>query len=58
MDRPILAYVRHRGPTLPLLLIDEIGRADDEFEALLLEFLGEATVTVPELGTLHAAPPR
>lgn len=55
VDRPILACVRHRGPTPPVLLIDEIDRADDEFEALLLEFLGEATVTVPELGTFHAA---
>jgi MoxR-like ATPase len=38
-------------------LIDEIDRADDEFEALLLEFLGEASVTVPELGTFTAARP-
>jgi MoxR-like ATPase len=38
-------------------LIDEIDRADDEFEALLLEFLGEATVTVPELGTFVAERP-
>src|SRR5690606_37352868 len=57
VDRPILACVRHHGPTPPVLLIDEIDRADDEFEALLLEFLGEATVTVPELGTFHAAQP-
>jgi len=57
VDRPILACVRHRGSTPPVLLIDEIDRADDEFEALLLEFLGEATVTVPELGTFHAAQP-
>jgi MoxR-like ATPase len=51
LDRPILQCVRYRGPTAPVLLIDEIDRADDEFEALLLEFLGEAAVTVPELGT-------
>jgi MoxR-like ATPase len=57
VDRPILSCVRHRGPAPALLLIDEIDRADDEFEALLLEFLGEATVTVPELGTFHAAQP-
>jgi MoxR-like ATPase len=37
-----------------VLLIDEIDRADDEFEALLLEFLGEGAVTVPELGTFVA----
>jgi MoxR-like ATPase len=53
-ERPILAAVRYRGPTPPVLLIDEIDRADDEFEALLLEFLGEASVTVPELGTFNA----
>ena len=46
------------GRRPPVLLIDEIDRADDEFEALLLEFLGEAAVTVPELGTFHAARPR
>jgi MoxR-like ATPase len=57
VDRPILQCVRHRGPTQPVLLIDEIDRADDEFEALLLEFLGEAAVTVPELGTFVAERP-
>ncbi len=40
-----------------MLLIDEIDRADDEFEALLFEFLGEAAVTIPELGTFTAARP-
>jgi MoxR-like ATPase len=54
-ERPILRAVRHAGPQPPVLLIDEIDRADDEFEALLLEFLGEAAVTVPELGTFTAA---
>ena len=57
VDRPILQAVRHRGPTPPVLLVDEIDRADDEFEALLLEFLGEAAVTVPELGTFVAERP-
>jgi MoxR-like ATPase len=56
-DRPILRAVRHTGPTPPVLLIDEIDRADDEFEALLFEFLGEASVTVPELGTFTAITP-
>ena len=56
-ERPILQAVRHRGPTPPVLLIDEIDRADDEFEALLFEFLGEAAVTVPELGTFTAVRP-
>ena len=53
-ERPILRAVRHRGPGAPVLLIDEIDRADDEFEALLFEFLGEGSVTVPELGTFVA----
>jgi MoxR-like ATPase len=57
VDRPILQCVRHRGPTPPVLLIDEIDRADGEFEALLLEFLGEAAVTIPELGTFVAERP-
>lgn len=57
VDRPILHCVRHRGPAPPVLLIDEIDRADDEFEALLLEFLGESAVTVPELGTFVAERP-
>lgn len=57
VDRPILRCVRHHGPTPPVLLIDEIDRADDEFEALLLEFLGESAVTVPELGTFLAECP-
>jgi MoxR-like ATPase len=54
LDRPLLQAVRHPGPIPAVLLIDEIDRADDEFEALLLEFLGEQSVTVPELGTFHA----
>ncbi|GIF26171.1 MoxR-like ATPase [Actinoplanes tereljensis] len=56
-ERPILKAVRYAGPTPPVLLIDEIDRADDEFEALLFEFLGEAAVTVPELGTFTAVRP-
>jgi MoxR-like ATPase len=56
-DRPILRAVRHPGPTPAVLLIDEIDRADDEFEALLFEFLGEASVTIPELGTFTAVTP-
>jgi MoxR-like ATPase len=53
-ERPILASVRAKGATPPVLLIDEIDRADDEFEAMLFEFLGEASVTVPEIGTFRA----
>ncbi|MEE4021677.1 MoxR family ATPase [Gordonia sp. PKS22-38] len=53
-ERPLLAAIRHRGPRPPVLLIDEIDRADDEFEALLFEFLGEGAVTIPEIGTIRA----
>ncbi len=56
-ERPILRCVRYEGPEPPVLLIDEVDRADDEFEALLLEFLGEQSVTVPELGTFTAKRP-
>ncbi|MEW2427063.1 MoxR family ATPase [Micromonospora sp. NPDC047644] len=56
-ERPILRAVRHRGPVPPVLLIDEIDRADDEFEALLFEFLGETGITIPELGTFTARTP-
>jgi MoxR-like ATPase len=54
LDRPLLQAVRHGEPAPALLLIDEIDRADDEFEALLFEFLGEQSVTIPELGTFHS----
>ncbi len=57
LDRPLLRAVRAAGPVPPVLLIDEIDRSDDEFEALLLEFLGEASVTVPEVGTFTATAP-
>jgi MoxR-like ATPase len=57
LERPILHCVRYDGPEPPVLLIDEVDRADDEFEALLLEFLGEGSVTVPELGTFTATRP-
>src|SRR4051794_22069091 len=56
-ERPILAAVRHTGPVPPVLLIDEIDRADDEFEALLFEFLGESAIPVPELGPFTAVRP-
>jgi len=54
LERPILLSIRYQGPVVPVLLIDEIDRADDEFEALLFEFLGEASITIPELGTYTA----
>lgn len=52
LERPLLQAVRHTGEQPPVLLIDEIDRSDDEFEALLFEFLGEASVTIPEFGTV------
>jgi MoxR-like ATPase len=57
LDRPLLKAIRHADPIPAVLLIDEIDRSDDEFEALLLEFLGESAITVPELGTFTAARP-
>jgi MoxR-like ATPase len=56
-ERPILRALRHPGPRPAVLLVDEIDRADDEFEAFLLEVLAESSVTIPELGTQHAAHP-
>jgi MoxR-like ATPase len=55
--RPILRAIDHRSDVPPVLLIDEVDRADDEFEAFLLEALSDYTVTVPELGTLRAELP-
>ncbi|MET0998947.1 MAG: MoxR family ATPase [Marmoricola sp.] len=57
IERPVLRCVRYDGPNPPVLLVDEIDRADDEFEALLLEVLGEGSVTVPEIGTFTASRP-
>jgi MoxR-like ATPase len=57
--RPLLAAIDHREGPPPVLLIDEVDRADDEFEAFLLEILSDYSVTVPELGTFRATqPPR
>lgn len=55
--RPLLRALEHPGPRPAVLLIDEIDRADDDFEAFLLELLAEATVTIPELGTITATHP-
>jgi MoxR-like ATPase len=50
LRRPLLEALEHEGPAV--LLIDEIDRADDEFEAFLLEFLADFAITIPELGTV------
>ncbi len=55
--RPLLTALEHPGPRPAVLLIDEIDRADDDFEAFLLELLAEAAVTIPELGTIRATHP-
>jgi len=55
--RPLLQAIEHGGPRPAVLLVDEIDRADDEFEAFLLELLAEDSVTIPELGTIRAAHP-
>jgi MoxR-like ATPase len=55
--RPLLRALEHPGPRPAVLLIDEIDRADDDFEAFLLELLAEAAVTIPEIGTIHATHP-
>ncbi|MEA2246687.1 MAG: hypothetical protein QOH46_1216 [Solirubrobacteraceae bacterium] len=52
VERPILKAIR--AERAPVLLIDEIDRADEEFEAFLLEFLSDYQVSIPEIGTLRA----
>jgi len=55
--RPLLLAIDHREGPPPVLLVDEVDRADDEFEAFLLEILSDYAVTVPELGTFRASQP-
>jgi MoxR-like ATPase len=55
--RPLMRAIAHAGGAPPVLLIDEVDRADDEFEAFLLEILSDYSVTVPELGTFVADTP-
>jgi len=52
LRRPLLEALEHEGPVV--LLIDEVDRADDQFEAFLLELLSDFQVTIPELGTVRA----
>jgi MoxR-like ATPase len=59
IKRPLLQALESPGGIAPVLLIDEIDRADEEFEAYLLEILSDFQVTVPEIGTIRAErPPR
>jgi MoxR-like ATPase len=55
--RPLLQAIAHPGPRPAVLLVDELDRADDDFEAFLFELLAEDAVTVPEIGTIHAVHP-
>ncbi len=57
LARPLLAALDHPGPRPAVLLIDEVDRGDDEFEAFLFELLAESAVTIPELGTRRAVFP-
>ena len=52
LERPLLAAIRREQP--PVLLVDEVDRADEEFEAFLLELLSDFQVSIPELGTITA----
>jgi MoxR-like ATPase len=55
LRRPLLRALDAGGDAPAVLLIDEIDRSDDEFEAFLLEFLQDFAITIPELGTIRAA---
>ncbi|HKC57349.1 MAG TPA: MoxR family ATPase [Vicinamibacterales bacterium] len=57
IKRPLLRAIEETRERAPVLLIDEIDRADEEFEGYLLEFLSDFQVTIPELGTIRAAEP-
>ena len=57
LRRPLLRALEESGPHRPVLLIDEIDRADEEFEGLLLEVLSDFQITIPELGTIKARRP-
>jgi len=57
IHRPLLQAIEHRGELPPVLLVDELDRADDDFEAFLFELLAESSVTIPELGTIRAETP-
>jgi MoxR-like ATPase len=52
LERPLLAAIRRNKP--PVLLVDEVDRADEEFEAFLLELLSDFQISIPELGTIKA----
>ena len=57
IERPLLQALRDGRPRPPVLLIDELDRADEEFEGYLLELLSDFQITIPEIGTIKAATP-
>jgi MoxR-like ATPase len=57
LRRPLLDAIDNDDPTPPVLLIDEIDRSDEEFEAFLLELLSDFQVSIPEIGTIKAKQP-
>ncbi len=57
VKRPLLRALAHEGAVPPVLLVDEVDRADDEFEAFLLEILSDWSISVPELGVVRAEVP-
>ncbi|MCW2702579.1 MAG: ATPase associated with various cellular, 5 [Blastococcus sp.] len=57
LRRPLLQAIEHTGPRPAVLLLDEIDRADAEFEAFTFQVLAEAAVSIPELGTVRATHP-
>ena len=57
VSRPLLQAIEYESSTPPVLLIDEVDRADDEFEAFLLEILSDFAITIPEIGTIQARRP-
>ncbi len=54
LERPLLKAIQYEGETTPVLLIDEVDRSDEEFEAFLLEVLSDFQITIPEIGTVSA----
>jgi MoxR-like ATPase len=54
LDRPLLKAIQYEGESRPVLLIDEVDRSDEEFEAFLLEILSDFQITIPEIGTVKA----
>jgi MoxR-like ATPase len=57
LRRPLLDAIDNHDPVAPVLLIDEIDRSDEEFEAFLLEILADYAISIPELGTIRATHP-